>query len=230
LFRFSRVLERREVTLPPAGGCTRVLFDAPRDPPPLCGSVVDERGQPLAAVEVALAPHGGPTLVDGPQGFPCWAPRTRTAPDGAFALPRPDDDSEVLVVRSEGHAAAVLTVGELLRARGRVQLQPGRVVVVELVDRDGAILDGGWTSGMDLVVRPRVHLGHDVWRGESPDGHPEVAARGLGLPFFVFADLPPGRVCFRFPDLPGEEIEHDTAVATVRHVSRFRLDELGLGK
>jgi hypothetical protein len=229
LRRFSRVLERREVVLPPSGGCTRLEFDAPRELPPLCGTVVDERGQPLAGADVGLAPQGGPTLVDGAEGFPCWAPRARTGADGAFALPRPDDVSELLVVRRQGHAGAVLTVGDLLAARGRVQLQRGRVVVVELVDRDGAVLDGGWSSGMDLVVRPRLHLGHDVWRGESPPDHPETAARDLPLPFFVFADLPAGRVQFRIPRL-GEELAHDTALGHVRHVSRRRLDELMLGK
>ena len=211
-----------------------VEFEAPAPPPELSGRVVDQAGRPVAGALLRMAPHGGRATIDlgSYPGFPVWAPRTETNASGEFRLPAPRDGRTVVVFSRRGLADRALTITEIEALDCRVELEEGRTVVVEVRDRNGEAIDGGWSSGMAyLHVRPSVHLGHDVWRDVSSSDHPAAEGRRIGIPYFLFADLATDVVKFRFTYLADDEfLLHDTRFPSARFVSRAVLDELGIGK
>ena len=146
--------------------------------------------------------------------------------------PSPRDHDTVVVFSSRGLAHRALTVDEIDEFDWRIELDPGRSVLVEVRGRDGEPLDGGSSTGMQyLHVRPSVHIGHDVWLDVSSHGHPDPQLREEGSPFFVFASMPTGVVEIRFTHLSRDEnLMHDSRNPFVRMVSRSVVDELGIGK
>lgn len=232
LLRFDEIVDRRTVTLPADGRTVRTEFVVPAQPAELVGRVVDESGRPVAGVLVRAAPLGGAATIDlfNFPGFPVWSPQTESGANGAFRLPAPADPGTVLVFHKRGLADRALTVAEIAAVDGRVVLETGRAVIVEVRDRDGEPIDGGWTTGnIILHARPSVHIGHDVWRDVSPSDHPAAGGREIWNPFFLLADLPSGIVEIRFLYLD-EVLRHDTRFPTARLVSRHATDELGMGK
>jgi len=243
LCRFGREIERRALELRASRGATRVEFAPPAPPPPpLRGRVLDLGGRPVCGARIRLAPlasdHDWTHWVgwigyDENGGFHVWAPMATTAADGSFAVARPADREERCVVTRRGFADRVLTVAELEDLGGRVVLEPGRVVRLEAVDRNGAPLDGGWSSGIAYnYARPCVHIGRGIWRWPSARDHTAAAGRPTDEPpFFIFADLPAGVLRFRFTHMrESEGFEHDTLVESARFVAREAVADLHIGK
>ena len=180
-----------------------------------------------------MAPLGRRATIDfaGAPGFPVWAPSTETNAEGEFRLPGSRDGDTVVVFSRRGLADRALTIAEIEGLEHRVELERGRTVVVEVRDRNGESIDGGFSTGDSyLHVRPSVHLGHDVWR-DVRTYDSAADRRDIAIPFFRFDDLQTDVVRFRFTYLPDDEyLLHDTCVPSARFVSRKVLNELGIGK
>lgn len=217
LRRFANVLEERRFDI--GGGPVHMQFEVAAAGA-LHGIVVDPSRRALPLVLLRMAPYGDRRIVDNPNGvlaFPCWAPETRSDPDGRFVLPRPDSDGERVVVTCPGYAARALTIAELDAAGGRIELAPGHAVRIEIRDCNGKPLDGGDTTGGHEYAEPSVLLGHDVWRGTDD----------RELPWFEFRELPPAVVTFR---CAGETLRHDARVGLARLVTEGPVEEMGIGK
>ncbi|MFT5291829.1 MAG: hypothetical protein ACI8QS_002907 [Planctomycetota bacterium] len=234
LLYFDQQLETRTLLLPKEGKTQRIRFEVPAESSSLAGLVLDLAGAPIPGVTLRMAPIGGRATIDhaGLPGFPVWAPSTETDAHGAFRLPAPRSSAEVVVFSKEGSAYRAMSVAEIYQAQQRVLIEPGQTVVVEVRDRNGDPIDGGWSSGDSyLHVRPSALIAHDVWRDVTRWDHPIALRDKLSLPFFLFTDLPKGVVRFRFSYLSDDEILlHDTSTRAARFVSSSVLDELGIGK
>lgn len=219
LRQYSTVLEQREFEVDSATGRVRLQLTAPAATW-LHGVVSDAIGRPIAGALLRTAPYGRGRIVDSPRrwpAFPVWAPECTTDAHGRFVLPRPQDAAERVVVTSAGWAARALTFAELDTLGGRIELVPGRTVRVEIVDCDGEALDGGWTTSGREYEEPSVLIGHDVWRGTRADE----------LPWFEFAELPPGVMTLR---CAGETLRHDARIPLVRFVTTRTVASMMIGK
>ncbi len=230
LWRFGIEIEQRVVELLADGRSVRVEFTPSRVPPSLQGLVVDATAKPINAASLCLAPAGGTLSIGEHNAFPVWAPRTMSAYDGTFCLPRPDDPAERCVIRSAGFAARVMTIAEIEAARGQIRLEPARVVLLDVLDRDGERMEVGGANWSECV-EPSVLVGHDVWGMGDGNVGPADGGQLAGPGCFRFDQLPSGVVQFRFSHHDPELIlEHDTRDRIVHWVSPRSVDELQLGK
>ncbi len=230
LWRFGIEIEQRVVELLADGRSVRVEFTPSRVPPSLQGLVVDATAKPINAASLCLAPLGGTLSIGEYNAFPVWAPRTLSAYDGTFCLPRPDDPAERCVIRSLGFAARVMTIAEIEAARGQIRLEPARVVLLDVLDRNGERMELGGANWRECV-EPSVLIGHDVWGMGDGNVGPADGGQLAGPGCFRFDQLPSGVVQFRFSHHDPELIlEHDTRDRIVHWVSPRSVDELQIGK
>lgn len=220
LCHFETVLDRRAVAFPTRRGTTEVVFERSEPRSRLRGRVVDQNGRAIADALLRAGAAGGAQVVDSQflhrTPFPVWGPEARTDGNGRFDLPRPPEECRI-VITAPGAAARAVTVAEIDAASGTVVLQPGRTILLYVVDSLGEMLVGPPTTGGEDVVEPAVHLGHDVWRGPS-GGEP---------PWFEFDGLPPGTVEI---ECLGERFAHDVRLGNGRFQADCTAGELGLGK
>jgi len=239
LLHFHETLDARSIILPDEARTLCIEFDVSSirkesTRKELTGRVVDREGRPLPDASVRMAPFGGRATIElgSFPGFPIWAPDTKTNAEGEFRLPAPRSRDTVVVFSGKGFAHRALTITEIEALDDRIELEPGHAVLVEVRDRNGEPIDGGWSSGWQILhARPSAHIGHDVWLDVSSHGHPDPEFREKGHPYFSFESLPTGVVKIRFMYLPRDEfLLHDTRIPFVRMVSRRAVDELGIGK
>lgn len=220
LCNFDTVLDRRSVAFPKRRGTTEVVFERSEPRARLTGRIVDQNGRAIADALLRAGAAGGAQIVDSQflhrTPFPVWGPETRSDGNGRFDLPRPPAQCRI-VITAPGIAARAVTVAEIEAGHGIVALEPGRTILLHVVDKLGEMLVGAPTTGGEDVVEPCVHLGHDVWRGPS-GGEP---------PWFEFEGLPAGLVEF---ECLGERFTHDVRLGNGRFQADCAASELDLGK
>jgi hypothetical protein len=212
------------------GRSVRVEFTPSQVREALQGLVVDDTGRPIHGVNLSLSLLGGSRSLGEGGDVPVWGPRTFSAQDGSFCLPRPDDPSERCVVRRPGFAARVLTIAEIDATSGQIQLESARIVLFEVLGRNGERMEVAGANWSECV-RPSALVGHDVWGLGAAHLEPVDGDQLPNPPCFRFDQLPSGVVQFRLSNHdPGLIFEHDTRDRIVHWKSPHALDELRIGQ
>ena len=159
-----------------AGLATPGLLAQPagHQPPTITGTVVDERGAPLADMEVVLRPYPSPYQVDlhllgQRDALPEAADRTRSGPDGSYSLSAPSAGLYRLEfgpseATDPTDAALPLVHGHLAPLKGSQIAEPTEVpdphrIAVRVLDADGQPIEGALVIANPEVRRSPRYVG-----------------------------------------------------------------------
>jgi RNA polymerase sigma-70 factor (ECF subfamily) len=190
----------------------------------LAGSVVDERGEPIAGAEVEAGGGGSPWIDRNGLSAPPPPPqRTRSGPDGRFAFEAVPAGAVRVCARAPGRCATTTSVA--LDRRGlddaRIELAPEAIVVGTLRDHRGtpvhaASIRSGPYNGFTVSATTSEFDGSFRLRG-LPAGAVELLAEHLDI----------GRTRATVTLLRGEERRWDPVLPAVPTISGSLTDEDG---
>jgi hypothetical protein len=172
------------------------------------GTVVDDRGAPLAGARIRILHAGGdwPSLA---HVLGNWS-RTESAEDGTFRLAGLKAGSQFVVVDAPGFAQRVVTgvaleAGEAIHDLGTIELEPGRVV--------------------ELICRPEKRCGGEASLLIAGPDYPFLAIRtALSAGRGTFDAVPSGSATLRFTRNQHTTHEQIVNIPSQREQAKIEVD------